>query len=121
MRKLVAIALAVISSAISSEVLAQSPVDSERFIDVGANNEVILLDRTSIKNNRFQLVLQSGDGYQIEQYQVVCSRKAYSLLNVRIYDGSDRLTTFLNQPTNPRIYGDNSPIGRAAAIVCQNR
>lgn len=117
MRRLVAAALTIISSAISSEVLAQS-----RFIDVGAKNETVLLDRNSIKGTQFNLVSQETDGsYTIQVVHLNCERKIFVLAKTSMYDRNNRLFFNADEPSDVSSFSPNSTIGRSAAIVCNNR
>lgn len=114
----------VIAIGLGLTLLAAIPTNAqqqERFVVVGqdtAGNNVVL-DRQSVRDNRFTLVGTYGDGMATTDYQVNCQHKLVLLLGGSLYDRNQRLIANNNEPAEypSRITAD-TPIGRASAIVC---
>lgn len=113
--------------AIGLTLFAAMPTNAQqqRYIDVGLDREgrQVVLDRNSIdkSRNQFTLVSKYGDGFTVERYAVNCQKQIFTLIAVRLYDGNQNLITATDdEPTDPRVYDANTPVGRSAAIVCGN-
>lgn len=111
----------IIAIGVSIILNAGALLSQERFVVVGqdtAGNNVVL-DRQSIKGNRFTLVGTYGDGMAMTDYQVNCQRKLVLLLGASLYDRNQRLISSDNEPAEyPSRVTEGTPIGRASAIVC---